>query len=84
MLVLEQPPLYGDREKCSGMMEQIHCGSHPDYPSKQDPNVKARIFLKELLVPSAHGSETAASLMVLRSAKEFVDHQIKIAHLFPP
>lgn len=71
-MVLEQLPLCGDsgsREKCSGMMEQAHCDSHPDYPSKQDPNVEARIFLKELLVPSAHSSETAASLVVLRSAK---------------
>lgn len=37
VLVLEQPSPYGDsdsREKCSGMMEQTHCGSHPDYPSK--------------------------------------------------
>lgn len=66
------------------MAEQTQCGSHPDYPSKQDPSVKARIFLKELLVPSAHGSDTAASLVVLRSAKELIDHQIKIIYPFCP
>lgn len=86
-LVWEQPPLYGDsgfREKCPGMMEQTHSGSHPGYPSKQYPSGKARIVLKDLLLPSPHGSETTASLVMLRSAKELIDHQIKLYTLFLP
>lgn len=30
----------GSREKCCGMTEQAHCGSCPEYPSKQDPSAK--------------------------------------------
>lgn len=35
-------------------------------------------------MPSAHDNETAASLVVLRSAKELVDHQIKFIYPFSP